>query len=214
TAFASMILSPPPLHRLLLFYCHADHRALHSFPTRRSSDLVARSHTSGTRPSSKIIRASVTSTADRLDSEMRSAMPSPTMRLLGAVTNAPPRAPTRMSTRPVASSTRRASRTVTRLTPYRSHRSRSLGSLSPAVSCPERISRRIWSTMTSEMRPTLTLLSRSPLFGAAPPSVAGAVVPGLVTHALYALTDRLLRRCRPCRDHESWCWPSSPRHGL
>src|SRR5690606_18600255 len=90
----------------------------------------------------------------------------------------------------------------------------SLGSRSPAVSCPERISRRIWSTMTSEMRPTLTLLSRSPLFGAAPPSVAGAVVPGLVTHALYALTDRLLRRCRPCRDHESWCWPSSPRHGL
>ena len=46
--------------------------------------------------------------------------------LVGIVTNAPPRAPTRISTSPLDSSIRSASRTVTRLTPNRSHRSRSV----------------------------------------------------------------------------------------
>ena len=44
-------------------------------------------------------------------------MPSPMRALVGAVTNAPPRAPTLMVTMPLASSPRNASRTVTRLTP-------------------------------------------------------------------------------------------------
>src|SRR5262245_57902480 len=63
--------------------------------------------------------------------------------------------------RPCASSTRSASRTVTRLTPKRAQRSRSLGRRSPGFSRPSRNSSRIWSTMTWETRPTLTGLKRS-----------------------------------------------------
>ena len=121
---------------------------------------MARSHTSGTMPVSRIIRTSVTSAALITDSVSRSARPSPTRSLDGTVTNAPPRAPTRISTSPLDSSIRSASRTVTRLTPKRSHRSRSGGSRSPGLSCPCRMSSRICSTMISEIRPTLTRLNR------------------------------------------------------
>src|SRR5436853_3935324 len=35
---------------LFSFYCYADHRNLHSFPTRRSSDLTIRARTSSVSP--------------------------------------------------------------------------------------------------------------------------------------------------------------------
>src|SRR5262249_17388458 len=64
---------------------------------------------------------------------------------VGAVTNAPPRAPTFPSISPIASSERSASRTVTRLTPNCSASSRSGERRSPALSRPVRIAVRICS---------------------------------------------------------------------
>ncbi len=121
----------------------------------------ARSHTRGTIASSMTCRASVTSAGVSTDSVSRSASPSPNQALVGAVTNAPPWAPTRMTTRPLASNPRSASRTVTRLTPKRSPSSRSEGSRSPATRSPSRISRRIWSTIMLETRPAVTRLNIS-----------------------------------------------------
>src|SRR5207248_9475448 len=34
--------TPPSFFHFFFFYCYADHRDLHSFPTRRSSDLYLR----------------------------------------------------------------------------------------------------------------------------------------------------------------------------
>jgi hypothetical protein len=159
------------------------------------SSSVARSTTRGTIPSSKTIRASVTSAAVSGESCSRSARPSPSRACVGEVTNAPPRAPTRTSISPPASSTRRASRTVTLLTPKRSHRSRSDGSRSPARKRPCRISWRIWSTITCDTRPTLTALKRSAP-GALP---AGTTIPfalgstGGVSHAMQSRPITLAR---------------------
>ena len=62
---------------------------------------------------------------------------------VGAVTKAPPRAPTLTSISPIASIERSASRTVTRLTPNCSASSRSGESRSPALTRPVRIALRI-----------------------------------------------------------------------
>jgi hypothetical protein len=80
----------------------------------------------------------------------------PTTEPVGAVTNAPPRAPTRTSMRPIASSARSASRTVTRETLNCSASSRSGGRRSPFGSLPPRIAARIWSTIDDEARVTVT----------------------------------------------------------
>src|SRR5205823_12726647 len=39
---APLHTSPPPFSLFFFSYCPGDHRALHSFPTRRSSDLTSR----------------------------------------------------------------------------------------------------------------------------------------------------------------------------
>ena len=75
---------------------------------------------------------------------------------VGAVTNAPPRAPTLTSIRPIASSERSASRTVTRLTPNCSASSRSGDSRSPALIRPVRIAVRICSAIAEDARATAT----------------------------------------------------------
>ena len=116
------------------------------------SSSVARSTIVGMMPSSKTSRASVTSTAVTGARLMRSARPAPRRSEEGVVTKAPPRAPTRISTRPPASRMRRASRTVTRLTPMRSQSSRSEGSRSPGRSRLVRMRVLIWSTIASDMR--------------------------------------------------------------
>ena len=72
----------------------------------------------------------------------------------GTVTKAPPRAPTRTSSRPIASSARRASRTVTRLTPNCSASSRSGGRRLPCSSFPVTIACLIWSAIDDEARVT------------------------------------------------------------
>src|SRR6266516_3616310 len=95
----------------------------------------------------------------------------------GERTKAPPRAPTRISTRPLASRTRSASRTVTRLTPKCSQSSRSAGSRSPGCSWPCRMSRRIWSTMIPEMRPGLIRLN-SPADASPPAARPASARPG------------------------------------
>ena len=125
------------------------------------SSWVARSTTNGTMPSSKIRRASVTSSEVSGDRLIRSARPDPTWSDVGLVTNAPPRAPTRMVMSPPASSTLSASRTVTRETPNRWHRSRSLGSWSPGVSVPSRMRALIWSTMACDARVMCTVENMS-----------------------------------------------------
>src|SRR5688500_19191621 len=39
-----MLLLSPLIFTLFFFYCYLDHRYLHSFPTRRSSDLIIFDH--------------------------------------------------------------------------------------------------------------------------------------------------------------------------
>ena len=80
----------------------------------------------------------------------------PTIEPEGTVTNAPPRAPTRTSMSPIASSARSASRTVTRLTPNCSASSRSGGRRSPSRSFPVTIAWRIWSAIDDDARATET----------------------------------------------------------
>jgi hypothetical protein len=98
-------------------------------------------------------------------SSSMSAIPSPTSFGAGAVTNAPPLAPTRTSIRPFASSMRSASRTETRLTPSCFVRSRSDGSWSPGASEPARIAALIRSTISAETRPVLTGVKSAALMG-------------------------------------------------
>jgi hypothetical protein len=87
-------------------------------------------------PSSTISLASTMSPGETADILIMSLIVWPTIDPDGTVTNAPPRAPTRTSIRPVASSARSASRTVRRLTPKCSASSRSGASRSPATSLP------------------------------------------------------------------------------
>src|SRR6266571_360939 len=54
-----MAIPIPAVPVPFFFYCYADHRDLHSFPTRRSSDLGA-SGSDGTRASASRRRAGVT----------------------------------------------------------------------------------------------------------------------------------------------------------
>jgi len=97
------------------------------------------------------------SEASRLDAQLSRA----TFEPVGAVTNAPPRAPTRTSIRPIASSERSASRTVTRLTPNWSASSRSGERRSPALRRPPRIAPRICSAIADEARATVIGANRS-----------------------------------------------------
>jgi hypothetical protein len=103
-------------------------------------------------PSSNRIRASVTFTADSPDVLSRSVIPWPALSAVGAVTNAPPRAPSRISTSPLDSSTRSASRSDSLLTPSCSQSSRSEGRRWPSESSPLRIMARSRLTIAAEVR--------------------------------------------------------------
>ena len=79
-------------------------------------------------------------------------IPWPALPAVGAVTKAPPCEPSRISTRPVDSRTRNASRSESLLTPSCSQSSRSGAAGRPIGSAPLLIMFRSWATIVAEVR--------------------------------------------------------------
>src|SRR5437763_11847250 len=74
---------PPNLFTLSLFatlffffffYCYGDHRHLHSFPSRRSSDLSSDAYSGSPRPAGRIARIPPSARSEEHTSELQSPM--------------------------------------------------------------------------------------------------------------------------------------------